>query len=124
MVDTALFVGWGKTYPGREPFALKHYEEFIGILEKLKAEGLIERFEPVLLAPHGGDLDGFVLVYGEPDKLVVLRQREDLHDLQLRAMLDHAMFIVIEAFVGTAVAKQYALFEEIIPEYKREPALV
>lgn len=124
MIDTALFVGWGKTYPGREEFALKHYEEFVGILEELKREHMIDRFEPVLLAPHGGELDGFVLVYGEPEKLAMLRNREDLRDLQLRATLDHATFGVIEAFVGEAVAKQYTLVGEIVPEYKRVPALV
>ena len=28
MRDTAIFVGWGRTYPGREPLALKHEAEW------------------------------------------------------------------------------------------------
>lgn len=124
MIDTAMFVGWGRTHPGRETFALKHFAEFVEILERLKTAGEIERFEPVLLAPHGGELDGFVLVYGTPEKLAALRMRDDLRELRLRATLDHASFSVIEAIVGEGVTRQYAMFDEVVAEYKREPALV
>lgn len=124
MSDTAWFVGWGGTYPGREKSALKHDAEWIEILTQLKAEGEIERFETVLLGPHGGELDGFTLVYGSPDKLAALPMREDLHRLQTRAALDHAKFSVIWATTGDGVEREFTLLEEALPKYERQPALV
>lgn len=124
MRETALFIGWGGTHPGREGFAQKTFAEFVEILEDLKAAGDIERFETVLLAPHGGELDGFTLVYGEPEKLAALPMRTDLHRLRTRAMLDHAKFSVIFAVVGEGVERELALSKEILSEYSREPALV
>lgn len=124
MRDFALFVGWGGTYPGREPFALKHEAEWQEILTRAKAEGEIDDYETVLLGPHGGELDGFTLVYGAPEKLAALQMRPDLVALRTRAMLDHAKFSVIPAIIGEEVAKQYAIVKEALAEYEREPALV
>jgi hypothetical protein len=120
----ALFVGWGGTYPGRERFALAHFAEWTEFLKRLEAEGEIERFETVVLAPHGGELDGFTLVYGTPEKLAALPIREDLRRLRTRATLDHAKFSVIWATTGEDVAHEYSLSEEALSEYEREPALV
>jgi hypothetical protein len=67
-----------------------------------KAEGEIEDFESVLLGPHGGELDGFTLVYGTPEKIFALQMREDLVALRARTMLDPARFSVTTAIVGAA----------------------
>lgn len=124
MRDFALFVGWGGTYPGREPFALKHFAEWKEILTRAKAEGEIEDFETILLGPHGGELDGFTMVYGKPETLFALQMREDLIALRARAMLDHAKFSVIPAIAGEGIEKQFLLHKEALAEYEREPALV
>ena len=123
MRDFALFVGWGGTYPGREAFALKHEAEWQEILARAKAEGDIEDFETVLLGPHGGELDGFTLVYGTPEKLLALQARDDLVALRTRAMLDHAKVSVIPATIGKGVEKQFEMFKEALAEYEHEPAL-
>lgn len=123
MHETALFVGWGGTHPGREQLALKTDAEFMHILNELQAQGEIERFETVLLAPHGGELDGFTLIYGAPEKLAALPLREDLHRLRMRAKLDHAKFSVIPAVTGEEVERELALLGEIVAEYSHEPAL-
>ncbi len=124
MRNFALFVGWGGTYPGRESFALKHQAEWEEILTRAKAEGEIEDFETVLLGPHGGELDGFTLVYGTPEKILALQMRDDLIALRTRATLDHAKVSVIPAIVGDGVEKQFSIFKEALAEYEREPALV
>jgi hypothetical protein len=124
MRDTALFVGWGKTHPGREIFALKHEAEWKETLVRLKKEGEIEDYETVLLGPHGGELDGFTLVYGTPEKLALLPMRKELELLRTRAMMDHAVFTVVPAIVGEGIERQFSLFEEVVREYEREPALV
>lgn len=124
MTETVLFIGWGMTHPGREQLARKTYEEFIEILRALKSEGEIEGFETILLAPHAGELDGFTLVYGAPEKLAALPMREDVHRLRLRATLDHGKFSVIQGMAGDAVERELSLLHEIVAEYEREPALV
>jgi len=124
MRDTALFVGWGKTHPERVKFALKHEEEWKKILIGLKKEGVIEDYETVLLGPHGGELDGFTLVFGSPEKLALLPMRKELELLRMKATMDHAFFTIVPAFVGEGVERQISLYEEVIKEYEREPALV
>jgi hypothetical protein len=124
MRDTALFVGWGKTYPERMKFALKHEEEWKEILVRLKEEGEIEDYQTVLLGPHGGELDGFTLVFGTPEKLALLPMRKELELLRTKAMLDHSFFIVVPAVIGEGVEREFSRYQEIIHEYEREPALV
>jgi hypothetical protein len=124
MTDTALFVGWGGTHPGRERFARKTYADFIELLQELKMEAEIERFETVLLGPNGGELNGFTLIYAPPEKLVALWMRDDVNRLQARAALEHAKFSVIWATIGDAVEREFSLFDELVSEYEREPALV
>ncbi len=120
MANTALFLGWGGTYPGRERFARTTYAESIEVLNQLKAEGEIEDFQTVLLAPHGGELDGFTLIYGEPDKLATLQMRDALNRLQMRARLDHPKFSVIWAVTGDEVDSEFELFEEVAAEYEHQ----
>jgi hypothetical protein len=84
MRETALFVGWDRTHPGREIGAIDTYHEWIELLRRLEVEGEIEGFQTVLLQPHGGELDGFTLVSGEPEKLAALPVREDVHRLEAR----------------------------------------
>ena len=124
MRDFALFVGWGGTYPGRELFALKHFAEWEEILTRARAEGEIEDFETVLLGPHGGELNGFTLVYGTPERIAGLQMREDFVALRARASLDHARFSVIPAITGEEVERQFKLYEEALAEYEHEPAVV
>lgn len=124
MKETALFVGWGHVHPGREKIALEGYHAWMEILAELKREGEIDDFQTVLLGPHGGELDGFTLIYGEPVKLAALPMREDLHRLRVRAQLDHAKFSVIQGVTGDAVEQELSLLEEVAADYEREPALV
>jgi hypothetical protein len=125
MKDTALFVGWGGTFPGREAAGLETYREWVSILDGLKAEGEIDDFMTVLLAPHGGELDGFTLVFGDQIKLMQLIEREDMHRLRLRAVREHAKFSIIPAETGELVEKEYRLLEEeILPAIERTPVVV
>jgi hypothetical protein len=125
MKETALFVGWGPTHPGREVTALETFHEWTAILEQLKKDGEIEDFLPVLLQPHGGELEGFTLIFGDPVVLAKISERPDMHKLQLRGMLEHTTLGVIPAVVGEAVEREYKLLhDEILPSIERTPALV
>ena len=122
MKETALFVGWGRVHPGREKIALEGYHEWIEILAGLKRQGEIDDFQTVLLGPHGGELDGFTLIYGDPIKLMEITGREDMHLLQLRAEREFAKFSVIPAIVGERVEREFKLVEEeILPVLEPTP---
>ena len=125
MKETALFVGWGGLYPGREHLALEGYHEWIKILEELKSKGEIEDFVTVTLGPHGGELDGFTLVFGDPLQLMQISEREDMHKLQLFATREFAKFSMIPAIVGTRVEREFKFYEEeILPVLDRTPVAV
>ena len=124
MADTALFIGWGMTYPGREHQARKLFDETLAIFAELEKAGEIESFEPVLLGPHGGELDGFILVRGEPQKLIEMQMREDMERLRIRAQTHHGKFSVILATTGAGVTRSLALYDEAVAELERQPVQV
>ncbi|HSR30912.1 MAG TPA: hypothetical protein VLY63_10130, partial [Anaerolineae bacterium] len=69
MSYNVVFVGWDRAVPGRETASLELFQEFHVYLGGLQGQGTIDSFETVLLAAHGGDLNGFVLIRGEQGKL-------------------------------------------------------
>jgi hypothetical protein len=113
MKDAALFIGWSGPYPGREHQAIETFRSFVGALAELEAKDEIESFEPVLLSPHGGELEGFVLVYGEAAKLALLPELEIMHELRLRAGIEHAKLSIIPAITGARVMEEIALVDEV-----------
>ncbi len=116
MKETATFVGWGGRLPGRELSAFQTFKEWTAILDEEKQHGEIEDYLPVLLGPHGGELDGFVLVSADPEKVAKLMKREDVHKLQLRATFEHTKLSIIPAIVGKAVEKEYeTLVDDVLP---------
>ncbi len=74
MADNVLFIGWNRSVKGREQQAMQLFQKVIEYYGGLKADGRIESFEPVMLAAHGGDLNGFFLLKGEVEKLDEVRR--------------------------------------------------
>lgn len=123
MRETAVFVGWGGVIPGREAESFADYEEFVKILEEAKEKGDIEDFEFVALGPHGGELNGFALVFGDEMSLMQFTMRDDVHRLQLRAGCEFAKFIVVPALTGTRYEQEMKrLQEEILPTFEHAHA--
>jgi hypothetical protein len=87
MAGEALFLGWGPVIRGREQKSLQVFQETVEYYGKLQQEGKIESFEPVLVAPHGGDLGGFVLLRGERGRLDEVRSSEEFERLVTRAAM-------------------------------------
>ena len=112
MADAALFVGFGQPARAREPQALELWEEAARFYAELDQSGEIESFEPVLLEPHGGDLGGFFLIRGDRDQIERLRGHEDFRRINTRAGLVVEGLGVIEAYVGSGLADQLALYRE------------
>ncbi len=69
MAESALFIGWGDVRTGRNAVANTVFAEALAYWPTLQAAGEIESFETVLLRAHGGDLVGFFLLRGDPERL-------------------------------------------------------
>ena len=59
----------GRRYEVGNAKRLAEFNEVLEYWTSLQQQGEIESFETVLLESHGGDLNGFVLVRGDQDKL-------------------------------------------------------
>ena len=78
-------IGWGAPVRGREAKGLEVFSEALAYYARLQQEGVIEGFETAILEPHGGDLQGFVLVRGSEARLAQLRVDDEFVRLSTRA---------------------------------------
>src|SRR5437899_1550380 len=63
-MDSALFIGWGATNGGRERKSVELFGHSLRYLTGLVEQGRVFSVEPFFLEPHGGDLEGFLIVRG------------------------------------------------------------
>jgi hypothetical protein len=87
MATSGLFIGWGDIRSGRNAVANKVFAEALAYWPTLQAAGEIESFETVLLGAHGGDLSGFFLLRGDPERLGRLSMSPDFRRLMYRAQV-------------------------------------
>jgi hypothetical protein len=117
MAGDALFIGWGAVVRGREKQALQVFQESMEYYGLLQQEGKIEGFDVYLLAPHGGDLDGFVILRGDRQQLAQIRFSDEFERLTVRAGSIIDSLGVMPAYGGDALAQQMALFSEAADEF-------
>jgi hypothetical protein len=112
MPADALFIGWGEVARGREQVALEVFQESVAFWGKQQENGSIESFEPVLLAPHGGELAGFFMIRGPHAKLSEIQASPEFVKLTVRvsAVVDGSG--VVRAYVGDGVAEVLGAFGE------------
>ena len=106
MADAMLFVGWGSPVRGRERQAQSVFQESVSYWGRLQSEGKVESFQVALLAPHGGDLNGFAVLAGEAEKLDEVRRSEEFQLLLTRANLIVDGLGVVPGVTGDALAAQ------------------
>lgn len=116
MAGEALFLGWGPVVRGREQMALQVFQETLEYYGRLQQEGQIESFEPVLIAPHGGDLAGFILLRGERARLDQIRAGDEFERLVARAGSIVDNLGVITAYMGESLAQGMARFQDVSQE--------
>jgi hypothetical protein len=85
MANFGLFVGFGAPVVGRETQGARVFAEAMEYNARLQQQGDIESFEGALLEAHGGDLNGFILLRGDPVKLGMVRASEEWARLIARA---------------------------------------
>lgn len=110
MAGEALFLGWGPVVRGREQKALQVFQETIEYYGRLQQERRIESFEPVLVAPHGGDLGGFVLLRGERARLDEIRSSDEFERLLARAASVVDDVGVVNAYTGESLGEEMERF--------------
>lgn len=103
--NAAMFIGWGPLIPGRERQAIEFFTEVMAFYTQRQQEGAIESFEAVVLGPHGGDLDGFILVRGEPAQLLQLRMSEKAQQFERMSEMLVTHFGIVDAYIGAGLAK-------------------
>ena|SRR5919108_1449592 len=116
MAEAGLFIGWGAPVRGREARGLEVFNEALAYYGRLEQEGVIEGFETVILEPHGGDLNGFILVRGSEEKLAQLRVDGDFVRLRQRAGLIVESVGVIGAALGDGLEQAITTFREAVSE--------
>lgn len=111
MAGDELFIGWGPVVRGREQTALKVFQETIEFHGALQQDGKIDSFDAHLIAPHGGDLAGFIMLHGERSKLDDIRNSEDFERLIARAAAIVDQVGVMNASSGEALGQAMARFQ-------------
>jgi hypothetical protein len=116
MAEYGLFIGWGQPRTGKEIASIKVFEEAVALVDRLKAAGDIEGADYALLGYHGGDLNGFMLLRGEPEQLARVGMTPEFRAVTMRAAtcLEHVG--IVQAFVGTGVMRSLGSWREAIDD--------
>ena len=110
MADAALVVGWNRAVVGREQTALELFGESLALYGRLVAEKKLESFEPVFLAPHGGDLGGFILIRGSGAQIDAFRRSHDFESLMTRGLLNIEGLGAIDGWVGDGIQRIMGIY--------------
>jgi hypothetical protein len=112
MAKGALFVGWGALISGREKTAQNVLNEAMQYCMRLQEAGKIDSFEAVALEPHGGDLEGFVLVKGDKESIAQLRVDDEFVRIIVGVQLVHTKVGVVGAYTGAEMQSLFEMWDE------------
>ncbi len=112
MADEALFLGWGEIVRGRERQAVEVFNESVQYYGQLQQDGAIESFDAWFLAPHGGDLAGFIILRGERERLDEIERTPEFERLQTRAGMIAERTGTLHAYTGEALGRLMGQFQE------------
>ncbi|WML58744.1 hypothetical protein [Neobacillus sp. PS2-9] len=112
MAKGSLLVGWGEIIPGREKAAKATLNNAMEYCIRLQQEGKIDRFEVVVLEPHGSDLNGFVLITGDKETVARLRAEDEFVSVMVGVQLVHRNVRVVGAYTGSEIQSLFAMWDE------------
>ena len=104
MADHGIFIGWGELVVGRERQSRQVFGEALAYIAAQEQAGSVESHEVVLLTAHGGDLQGFMLMRGDRDKL-----HEVVTSPEWQRLVTRASFIARDFGIVRAVLDSEAL---------------
>ncbi len=111
-----IFFGWNDPIPGREPISAEHFQDFIIYVDALQRSGTITSYDSVFLNHHGGNLNGFFLIKGEPAKLAELMVSEAWEDHMLRATFHLQSPGWVGGFTGDLIPPRFAKWQSMMPK--------
>ena len=103
MADNVLFIGWNRSVAGQEQKALAIFGRTLEYYTRLQSEGKIESFETVILNVHGGDLNGFILIRGDAQKLFEVQNEDEWLDSVTELTICLEGFGVVPGYIGEGV---------------------
>ena len=115
MRANAILFGWNRSIPGREQQSAQHFQEFVQYLTGLEQRRDITSFETVFLDSHGGDLNGFVLIRGDPTKLDDLAGSTEWITHMTRAVVHLEGAGAIRAATGGVVMERMQVWTKLLP---------
>ena len=106
MATAVLFIGWNRPQPGKENEAYRHLmTEGNAALDQFQKQGFFESREHVGLTPHSGDLNGFILLFGERAKLDELRRTDEFEKFSMRLGMLFTNYGVVPGLNGAGIEK-------------------
>jgi len=114
MYEEAIFIGWKRPVPGKESAAIELLGMATSFFQKEKRADNITDVQTVFLSAHAGDLNGFVLVRGEPAKLDALRRDDDFVNIAMKSTIVLEGFCIIPSYVGESLQKYLAAYQRAI----------
>ena len=105
MSDFGMFVEWGEPIAGREHQGIAVFKEALDYVERQEQEGTLEDHEVVILSPHGNNMQGFILMRGDPEKLQGLVASPEWMRLMTRAGFIAHDLGVVPAFMGAEASR-------------------
>lgn len=116
MAEAGLFIGWGDPVTGREAKGLEVFAEALAYYGKAEQDGRIESHETVLLAPHGGELAGFILVRGSEGQIAALRAEDEFERITTRASLVVQNIGVVDAALGDGLEASIGVYQAAVTD--------
>jgi hypothetical protein len=110
VADFGLMVGFGFPVRGREHSTSKVFWEAVELWNRLQEDGTIQSWDAVFLEPHGGDLGGFFLLWGDREAIGRVRTSDEFQHLSTRAQLVVDNFGVVGAERGARIEAQMNRF--------------
>lgn len=116
MNGNLIFFGWNRSHPGREGLSQQHFQEFVAYLTAQQQAGMIQSWDVAFLDPHGGDLNGFFLIRGEPGKLDTLVGSDEWITQMTRASLHLDASGAVRGATGDLIQSRFALWSSLLPK--------
>lgn len=116
MADHILFAGWKGVVPGLEKMSRELGQETTEVLTKMASDGLIEKVFRYQLDPHGGDLNYFLIIIGEAQKLAQVRQDPKFRECIIKASYCLEGYGLVDGVTGETVAKRMAILTSLFKD--------
>jgi hypothetical protein len=117
MANDVVFIGWNRPIVGRENAAAELFGQSMAFYEAQKRAGHLDSYETTLLDPHGGELNGFILLRGTRAKLDALVASDEFQAIMVKASVFLADVGVVNGLTGEAVPARIGQYMAAIPKH-------